>query len=228
MQKRAAEACAWLENEDQIARDDLFMEIYQKLVNHPEKSIREASQRSWDERRVRKWAEDYLNRILSIQGKTNEEILDSWCYGDALMRVGDDTCISTLEEHVSKYFLPPNLEYWLLRIIGGMKENWKKTIKEWPETPYNIRGAIEQSHGTLLSPDGKSIKIQYLIWQKGSLKANEKPGWGGIYISDETLPVVENGKIELDDSRQGNIIITSSSRETGIFVGNGEYPKQSA
>jgi hypothetical protein len=136
-----AEACGWLEGVKTEDGSDAFEKLYQDLVTDWEKSVREAAERTWKERRKRLWAEQCLSIVMNVKCQTNEEILAAWRYGEALVRIGDDSCIRALREHLSEESLPPNARYWIQQIIEKMQENWRKTTREWPEPWFAWEGA---------------------------------------------------------------------------------------
>jgi hypothetical protein len=131
LRQRAAEMSSWLEFGDD---DSLSFEaFYQRLSHDTELAVREAARRARDERRRRRWATEYLKRVLAVEGQTNAEILDQWCYGQALIQVGDDETLRTLKYDRPARPLPPNVKHWRKQLIKGLEENWRKVTEKWPE-----------------------------------------------------------------------------------------------
>ena len=228
VRQRVAEACGWLEGVNTEDGSDAFEKLYQDLVTDREKSVREAAERTWKERRKRLWAEQYLSIVINVKGQTNEEILAAWRYGEALVRIGDDSCIHALREHLSKESLPPNARYWIQQIIEKMQENWRKTTREWPEPWFAWEGAVKKGRGEA-QVSGKEIgEIEYSIWSQPESALSERhrlDRWGGaIWPIPPTLLEPGDGMIELEDGRQGRIIVKRIHGDTAIFVGTGPYP----
>jgi hypothetical protein len=228
VRQRVAEACGWLEGVNTEDGSDAFEKLYQDLVTDREKSVREAAERTWKERRKRLWAEQYLSIIMNVKGQTNEEILAAWRYGEALVHIGDDSCIRALREHLSKESLPPNTRYWIQQIIEKMQENWRKTTREWPEPWFAWEGAVKKGRGKVQIPEEEMYEIEYSIWSQPASALSEKhrlDRWGGaIWPIPPTLLRPGDGMVELEDGRQGRIIIKRIHGDTAIFVGTGPYP----
>lgn len=205
---------------DQERLQDAFEKLHQELVTDPEKSVREAARRAWEERRGRSWANQHLSVVLEVEGNTNKEILRSWCYGDALTRVGDDACIRVLREHVSQNSHPPNVGYWLRRILEQMKENWRKTTQDWPEPWFAWEGTINEGQGQLIASEDEAFEINYSIWAQPWSAPSDPPRstWGGAMwpLPFHALQDVEEATIELDDGSQGRLFIKRSSGDMEI------------
>jgi len=222
---RAAEAIGWIEYTPETADRDGFSEIFVRCCVDPEPKVREAAQRARDERRKRLWARDYLAIVLNVRGETNREILDAWCYGDALGQIGDDECQEILRDHLTNQVLPPHIRHWSGRILKQMESNWKKTTQKWPEPWTDMRGMIESGSGKLIFENGEEIVIQYSIWGEMGAVPGEKHSWGGIV----NAPVVhfldmKKATIELADHRKGQVFLNGFSGDTGSILGSGVYP----
>lgn len=223
---RAVEGCGWVENVKTEEGQDGFEVLYQKCTSHPEPSIREAIRRSWEERRKRLWARDYLSRVMSVDGKDNGEILRTWCYGDALCQIGDDECRDMLREYVSKKILRPNVRYWIENIIDELEINWKKTTQKWPEPWTDMSGAIERGNGKLISGTNEVVDIQYSTWWVPAASPEDINNWGGTVISSfKHFLGMDKAVIELQGERRGEIILTGFLQNIATFLGTGPYPK---
>ncbi|CAG0941888.1 hypothetical protein BROC_01635 [Candidatus Brocadiaceae bacterium] len=221
---RAAEACGWLENT--VDKLDAFDVVYQRCKNHPEINVREAATRSWEERRRRLWAREYLTRLINLEGKDNSEILRNWCYGDALSQVGDDECAEILHGHLSHKPLPPNVRYWIKHILEELEKNWRQTTQKWPEPWVDMRGAIENGSGKLILGPNKTIDVQYSVWRVPASSPDEKHSWGGMLSAlSEPFLNFRTAIVELDGKRQGEIILRGSLNNMVTFQGTGKYPE---
>ncbi len=193
-------------------------------IEDPEPKVREAVQRTWDERRKRIWASDYLSIILNVRGETNREILDAWCYGDALGQIGDEKCQEALREYLCKQVLPPHVRFWLSRILKQMETNWKKITQKWPEPWTDMSGMIETGTGMLIL-EKKEVHVQYSIWGKMGVVPGEKHSWGGIINAPfEYFLNLCEATIELSEKRRGRIILNGFSGDTGSFLGFWKLP----
>jgi hypothetical protein len=221
---RAAEAMGWIEYTPEKADQDGYSEIFEIFSIDPEPMVRNAAQRAWEERRGRLWAHDYLEILLRIEGGTNQEILDAWCYGDALSQIGDDDCQKILRQHLTNRVLPPNVRFWLGRILKQMEMNWKKITQKWPEPWIDMKGMIETGTGELIL-EKEHVSIQYSIWGKMGAVPGDKHSWGGIVIAPVAHFIdLDKATIELSDKRKGEIVMNGFSGDTASFIGTGEYP----
>lgn len=229
LRERAAEGCAWLNCRIGEDDTDAFETLHHKLMTDPEKSVREAASRACEERRERSWSDEYLPVVLEVKGTTNEEVLKSWCYGDALARIGDDTCIRILRERLSEDSYPPNVRYWWRKILEKMEENWRKTTQDWPEPWFAWEGTISEGQGRLLVSEGKAERIDYSIWAQPQAAPLGPPGsqWGGAMwsLSPAVLHDLDEATIELEDGRRGRLLLRRFSGDTAIFVGTGHFPE---
>jgi len=227
LRQRAAEACGWLAH--MSAEDtETFEKLYQKLVTDEEKPVREAARGAWEERRQRLWTERYLSIIMSVEGRTNKEIMDAWRYGEALARIGDDSCIRALREHLAKDSHLPNLRYWIWQIMEKMQENWRKTAKEWPEPWFVWEGTIREGQGKVWSSDNKIIRVQYSIWSQPKVgpSVSLMTEWGGAIWPIPPLTWPEpDAVIELEDGQRGKVVFKEVHKGTAIFLGSGPYPE---
>ena len=221
---RAAEASGWIENVKLKDGQDGFEVLYATCNNHVEGAVRQAAQKSWDERRRRLWAREYLNRIKSITGKDNTEILRVWCYGDALSQIGDDECRRELLEYASAKTLPPNVRYWMGHILEELDKNWRQTTQKWPEPWVDMGGAIESGTGKVIL-GSRVIEIQYSTWRIPAASPTEQHSWGGM-MTAASVPVLNfpTAIIELEGGRRGQITNIGSLNSMATFRGTGIYP----
>jgi hypothetical protein len=229
LRQRAAEACGWIHGmsgEDQV---DVFSELYQTLVADRERTVREVTKRTWEERRRRSWAEQYLSIVREVKGQTNGEILQAWRYSEALARIGDDSCLRVLQKHLSEASLPPNVRFWIEQIVEKMRENWRKETQKWPEPWFAWKGAIEEGQGGVQDSTGKVLEVQYSVWSQPSSRPSGPPRseWGGAIwpVPTSVAFQLDVETIELDDGRRGRIIAKNASGNTVVFLGSGPYPR---
>lgn len=223
LRKRAAEAFGWLDtSNDQISAEDLE-NLYQVLQTDPEKIVRETISRSIEERRQRLWAEQYLHVVMSVQASPNEEVMNAWCYAEALAQIGDDGCIEALRNHLQND-LPPHIRYWIDRLIKTLDKNWRKITEKWPEPWFAWDGLIEQGKGKAIISENEIIAIEYSIWHQRASQPLEANSWGGAMWPIPFWQAQNVQTIELETGASGKIHVSDILNERVIFSGNGGYP----
>lgn len=229
LRQRAAETCGWLDRTSDGDQTNAFLDLYQTLVTDREKPVREAAQKAWEQRRTRLWARQYLSIVIETKGLTNGEILQAWRYGEALARIGDDSCLRVLRRHLSEKALPPNVRFWIEQIAEKIKDNWLKETQKWPEPWFAWEGAIEEGEGKIRDSTGKVLEIQYSVWSQPSSRPSGPPRseWGGAAwpVPTSVALHLDVETIELDNGRRGRIIAKSASGSTVVFLGSGHYPR---
>jgi hypothetical protein len=158
-----------------------------------------------------------------VEGKSNEEIMNVWCYAEALAKVGDDACIEILKKHLQKN-LPPNVRYWINRLIKSMKTNWRKVTDKWPDPWFAWDGIIEQGQGKAIVSENEIIDIEYSVWQQRASRPSDTSKWGGAMWPVPYFQADKIKMIELENGSQGEIQSTNISNERIIFSGQGYYP----
>jgi hypothetical protein len=237
LRQRAAEGSGWLDCEIEIegGKSDTFEILHQDLSTDVEKSVREAAKHAWEERRRRSWANEYLSIVLGVKGDSNSEILDAWCYGDALTQVGDDRCIRLIREHLSQRSLPPNVKYWLKQILEKTQENWRKTTQDWPDPWFGWEGLIDEGRGKITISEDEDREVDYSIWaQPQSVPLDPaQSGWGGavwpvpFHIAHDLLNKSDKVILELEEDLCGEVLVKKISGEKVVFIGSGDFPRQS-
>jgi hypothetical protein len=225
LRQRAAEACAWL-NRDQA---NLFNELYERLVADQERIVREVARRARRERRERLWAEDYLSYIRETRGKTNEEILSVWRYGQALIQVGNDTCLRTIRADIKTRPLSPHMKHWLRQILKDLDEHWRKVTEKWPDPWWPLEGAIEEGQGTIELIEGKDFPVRYTLWKQPAPTPSQKHEWGGAAwpIDMTALKIIRDEfTLRLKDGSHGTVTTKCFSSQDQVvhFLGVGPYP----
>ena len=225
--KRAAEAFGWLEASNEVEKGALS-ELCARLTTHAEKQVRISVQRSREERRRRTWASEYLRVILNVTGISNQEIFEAWPYAEALAKVGDDSCIEALHDHLKQHNLPPNVHFWIIQIIKKLEQNWRKITQKWPEFWTDLKGALEHGQGRLHMQQGQAQNVSYTICIQPSTTLHEPSSWRGIITAPDILFSLSEseGVLELEDSRRGSILINHRSNSVADFIGTGPYPQQ--
>jgi hypothetical protein len=234
MRQRAAEACGWLDQVISEDGSDASEQLYQDLVVDCERSVREAAEHTWTERSRRLWAAQYLSIVIGVKGQTNEEILNAWRYGDALARIGDDSCIRALRAHLWGS-LPPNVRFWIQGIVEKMEENWRKITKEWPAPWFSWEGAVVEGTGRTRILGKQWNQVSYSLWLQPRSALTEEhriDRWGGAMwpismpLSFELLERNDDGivELELENGWQGKILIEQVDKGTAYFLGQSPSP----
>jgi len=215
LRERAAEAAAWLPEE-------LRTPLIEALETDPEPTVRQAYKRCDHERRERKWAEIYFNRIMAVGDDRGIEAI--WRYGRALAAVGDDQILERLERHRKNADLPPALRHWLTRITKKLRKRWDEVTRRWPEPWFALRGRLEEVEGVVVQDGGVELPFRGWLWLviRGDPTAiNSWGGWamqGGLRIGRATLKINERTPAE--------ILISQVNAPEGAtyFSGNEPYP----
>ena len=229
LRRRAAEGYGWLGSERNDHDPHLIEELYWRLATDPEPLVRDAARRTWDDRRKRLWAHQYLSPVRRVKGRVNQEILDAWRYGEALVRLGDDSCVVALRDHLNKNWdsLAPNVRYWIQQVIKGLEEHWRKVTSEWPEPWFAWEGAIQEGSAKVYTRSKKAIDVNYSIWMQPRAAPSEPPvaEWGGA-IWPIPFALLHRGEvtIEVEGGQRGKILLTRTSGETAVFLGSGPCP----
>lgn len=172
--KRAAEAVAWLPISSYP--DEVVLEF--GFAWDAEPSVRGVWKDVLVSRRERSWAKNYLDSILSSSPSVTSE---SYRYGRALAKLGDDDSIRRIDEFLTRQGgnLPPNVRHWLKKIASDIRSNWRKKTLEWPEPWSHETGTIEKLTGNLVFKDGKQLKVQLSLWCRHRSGPSDLGEWGG-------------------------------------------------
>lgn len=223
---RAAEACGWLV--DEVDERIGFINIFSKVLTHPERSVRETGTQACEDRTSRSWANQYFEIVSKVQEGSDQEILNAWCYGDALSQIGDDVILSDLHQLISNSHLAPNVRFWQRRIYKNLEKNWKKRTQKWPDPWIDLGGMIENGRG-ILKTGTNEINIQYSLSFHPAAAPSEKHSWGGIISNGPILYQndLDQVIIVLEDGREGEILVSQVMHGTVSFLGTGYYPSRS-
>lgn len=226
LQKRAAEILGWLP-----AILESYEEVRNNLLYSPDPSVREVATKALEEKLYRQFAKDYLELVMSVKeaNTRNEDVLHAWPYAEALSRLADDEIIIALEKHLANEKLPPNVQYWIKRILKKTYKQWEKTTKDWPQPWLSWEGVIEEGNG-YLEVKGAQIEVAYSIWDKPAREPGEIGQWGGMLSGD--LPGDPDfGILEFSNGLKAQVDFTQlfikfSDESIAIFKGYGERPRQ--
>ena len=188
----------------------------------PEPTVRQAYKRCDRERRERKWAEIYVNRIMAVGDDRGIEAI--WRYGRALAAVGDDQILERLERHRKNADLPPALRHWLTRITKKLRKRWDEVTRRWPEPWFARRGRLEEVEGVVVQAGGAEIPFRGWLWlviKSDPTAISSWGGWamqGGLWTGRAMLKI--NGRMPAE------ILISQVNAPNGAtyFSGNEPYP----
>lgn len=223
---RAVEAYSWLDATTLGVEEDALDQLLEKLRSHQEKAVREKIKPEIAAQRHRDWAGRYLSIVTNITGNSNEEIANAWCYARALAEIGDDSSIKALKEHLQKELLP-NVRFWIEWLIKDLEKNWQRTVEKWPDPWFPWSGTVARGECTVLTDGGEEIEgIQYSIWRKRASHPSELESWGGAIWPIPLTASMGRGvrALKIQEAMPTEIVMTRSSNELVIFVGNGPYP----
>lgn len=226
---RAAEAYGWISNITDKNGNDVCKVLKATFLSSIDRRIRETAKNTWKERKHREWAKGYLTRVLAVDGKDNQQILNSWKYGDALTRTGDDETLEELGKHIQSTTILPNMEFWLSeQIYKPLEQNWKKVTNKWPQPWFDSHGLLQRGKGKVFIDSNDAIEVEYSLWFNPASAPTLKASWGGTIITNLwQLMMSGTSKVilELEKGQKGTIIFTSTVGDTTTFTGNGPYPE---
>jgi len=223
------ESYGWISNITDKNGNDVCKILKATFLSSIDRRIRETAKRSWKERKHRDWAKEYLTRVLAVDGKDNQQILNSWKYGDALARTGDDETLEELDKHIRSATLLPNMEFWLSdQIYKLLEQNWKKVTNKWPQPWFDSHGLLQRGKGKVFIDSKDAIEVEYSLWFNPASAPTAKASWGGT-IKTNLWQLMISGTpkviLELEKGQKGTIIFTSAVGDTTTFAGNGPYPE---
>lgn len=228
--RRAAEAAGWSHEEGNGSPEP---RVLATLLVDPDRTVRETARRVAHERRNRRWADAYLDRVLSVRGAGNEEVLQNYCYGQSLARTGDDDHQRRLQEHLETTELPPHVQHWLRRLLDGVEKQWQGVTKKWPEPWMSWGGTVEEVDGQLLF-DNVPVEVHFSLWRKERTALSDLTSWGAVVRSSSIgfqRAFVSSGflTLRIPGRRDATAILghaTFSSHVESVVVlhGSGPYP----
>src|SRR5207244_11180755 len=135
------------------------------LLTDRERAVRKAARDVLRQIRERPWAKEYLDRILSVRGFDNDEVLRTYRYGRALARIGDDGDKRRLQEHLANELLPLHVGHWISGIIKAIDDRWREVTRKWPKPWLGWEGTIEELDGQGATGDGRSSPGNFSVWR---------------------------------------------------------------
>lgn len=231
--RRAAEAAGWSHEQGD---ERLQTSVLATLLVDPERGVRDAANRTVQDRQRRLWADDYLNRVLAVRENGNDALLQAHCYGEALVQVGDDGHQHQLEEHLATTDLPLHVRYWLRQLVEGIEKRWRTVTEEWPEPWIGWGGISEELDGSVDFGDGSPINAHFSLWRKGRASPSDFASWGGVVRSSGLgFRLLAGGNVTLRfPGRCDAVAIVSQfkmrSSDPGsgyaVLTGSGAYPEK--
>jgi len=178
---RGAEGCRWIPRTE----GDLYTNLRKPLEADADPHVREAIQQADDDRRTAGWVDEYLDHVLAVSDRGNEEILAAWAYGQALSHIGDDVALARIEERLRTPNLAPHLGHWLRMIVEDLEKSWEEAQKKWPKSRYpwhptRSRGSIEPGD------EGQATAYVQWTWTRGTGHGHDE--WGAVMWPVSSLP----------------------------------------
>lgn len=232
---RAAEAIAWIPPEQD--REEDFSGLHAQLTLDVERKVRDQAEQSMRDRRNRHWLQEYLEILQKVETGTNADILAAWCYGEALVMLGDDDCAWKLRDGLAKQSFLPNHAFWLKSLERRINENWSKITRKWPDPMSSWQEYVEKGQGYIeLEPDHRK-EMTYTVWYRPRTTLDEKRSWGGSlllasqsdsWIVTQHFQTTSEWKFIMEDGRQALIAPSSVSGRFVSFSGVESYPEETA
>ncbi len=213
--RRAAEASGLLSG-------DRYLLPIGRLAWDREPSVRAAFARSQSERRERRYAEEYMEHVLSV--REPEAVVGAWRYGEALASTGDDQTVEIVEKRAADPSLHPSIRFWLYRIRESLKKRWDRVVEKWPEPSYTRRGRLEVVKGTLVNGTEQERPFEGYLWYTPTEDITGVRSWGGW--TDSTAISDGEHTIRIPGRREArfHVVRTVYPHGPSIFTGNGPFP----
>jgi hypothetical protein len=226
---RCAECAEWLQVDDHKILDNT---ILRTLLEDPEPSVRIVAKRSLAGLRTREWRAVALDKVVSGgRDHSQQWVSNSYCYGRALVSLGDDETIKSLQKLGGDWSTPVNVRNWLRNLTEDVTNHWREVIQKWPEPLLAWSGQIEELPAEF-SVDGHRFKSTISLWLRRQENPTDSTSWGGGFALsslEERMQIVLEPRLEparlTIDGRQPVRIWFDGSRDGGLFfVGTGPYP----
>jgi len=234
---RAAEAAGWSSEEGEERNDTA---VIARLKVDPEPSVREAATRALSERRDRLWADEYVAKVLAVRGTGNDDVLEAYRYGQALVRLGDDEHERRLKDHLASVDLPPHVQHWLSRLVDQIKKRWQNVTQEWPEPWLSWGAEVEELDGELVLDESKCVEVHFSLWRKMRTTPSGFTEWGGaVRSATQGLPPGLGKSLQVGLRIEGRNEATAvvkwlrlkssdTGRSVAVLHGSGPYPDKSS
>ncbi len=231
LRKRAAEATAWLPVSSYP--DEAILEF--GFGWDPEPSVREIWKGVLSERRGRRWAADYLDRILTSAVEDDQALLKSYRYGRALAKIGDDESVKRIDDFLASRELKPNVRHWLKKVAREIERHWRKVTERWPEPWSFEQGGIELLDGEIVLGDGTRLKARLSLWCRYRSGPSDFLAWGGVAYEFEREPSPQGDEFRIEiqisgrPSASANVSESRRSSRSGttlVLRGSSPYPAE--
>jgi HEAT repeat protein len=234
LRRLAVEAAAWLPIDSAESVDN---EIIRKGRADAERTVRDAADRARLDMRRRSWARYLLAEMRSGASGDDRHVHKQYRTSRALVRVGDDDDIRSLDRLSLDAVYPPNVTYWLERTREELEKQWKKTTAKWPEPWRHWDAAIERVRGTL-SAGGHQHVADLHLWRRRGKGAEGTSGWGGagdVEVTGHTLRLGETRDevtLTIAGRQPVRALVVSVTHNLGarksdiVLTGNGPYPER--
>jgi len=227
MRKRAAEMLAWCST---AASPEVNTEIAEQLLADSEPTVRHLAKQSLGDHRRMHLAATYLERVERVMGENDAEVLNAYCYGQALTRVGDDSTRDTLQKHLANTELPPNIRYWIGKLIRAIDDRWRDVTRKWPEPWFGWEGKIEELDGEIADHQGRSLKVHLSLWYEPQRHPTHFGQWGGAASPrnmDRSMFMSMPPEVDLFIPGRlpaKAIVVRHELGRVMLLTGNGPYP----
>jgi hypothetical protein len=231
LRRLAIEAAAWLPIDSEASLDN---DVVRRGRADAERSVRDAADRARRDMRRRAWARSLLADMTNGEHDDDRHVHKHYRTSKALVRVGDDDDLRTLNRLRRDPAFPPNVAYWFERTREELEKQWKKTTAEWPEPWRHWDAAIERVQGTL-SVGGQDYGVDLHLWHRRGKGAEGISGWGGAgrMTTDQALlrsPSSDDVTLTVEGGQPARALIVNVTHSLGagsaevVLTGNGPYP----
>jgi hypothetical protein len=226
---RAAEGAQWISPDDVKTLDNSLL---RNLLHDPEPSVRSAARRSAGELRKAEWRSAVLLHMKSRDWSDREKWLgDCYCYGRALVALGDDETGTELRRLMQQRKTPMNIRNWLKRLIDELDEHWREVTRKWPEPVSAWSGQLEELESDVIVGERK-VTSRISLWLRRQGTPTEKTSWGGALVvpslkerMDMALhPIAEAVRLSIPGRETAKIWWSGSVGDEVLFLGTGPYP----
>lgn len=226
---RCAEIAQWLSVDNLKMIDN---SILRSLDQDPEPSVRSAAKRSRSELRNREWRNAALSRITSGDPQDGDRwVSECYCYGRALVALGDDDTIAALRDLQRERETPVNVKNWLKYLIEEIEKHWREVANKWPEPLLAWSGQLEEFESEFVLGH-RRLTSTISLWLRRQSDPTDTASWGGGFIIPsirDRMQMVLNPQSEpvplaICGRRSAQIWYSGSTESQVLFVGTGPYP----
>lgn len=230
--KLVPEAIEWIP--DHILSDSELEKW--ELSSDPEPKVRRAADGLLDRRYRHKWADAYLQRLISTSESDSGISPVAYRYGRALVQFGDDETCRKLRQYTSSNILPANIDYWLSKLEKDIAGEWKRATEKWEEPISTERGTIEKVVAKINWGPELVLAAELLLWKRNRKGPSDLGDWGGVAevqaegrlaffnVPDETTVEIE-GRCSFHAQINRYFTIGGGAKTRIIFRSNDAYPE---